>query len=173
MITQQTATRLNAHLNQEFFSAFFYLSLSAQAQTLGLRGVAAWFMAKHDEELAHAMKLYKYILDQGAEIKLQALDCPPTNSAGVLDMFEMTLAHEQSVTRAINDLVDAALTEKDHATSIFLQWYVTEQIEEESVVGDVIARMRLVGTQGEGLFMIDNEMAQLAAQLATPSTVGA
>ncbi len=174
MISNNTAEQLNGQLNNELFSAYYYLGLSAQADRLGLAGIAAWFMAKHNEEQGHAMKLYRYILDQGARVSLQPIDGPPAEFDGVLDMFERTLEHEQDVTRSINNLVDAALAEKDHATSIFLHWYVTEQIEEESVVNDIIARLRLVGAHGEGLFMIDKEMAGLAAKIvqaaaATPA----
>lgn len=112
------------------------------------------------------MKLYRYLLDQGANVALLSIDEPPTTHDGLLDMFEKTLAHEQGVTASINDLVDAALGAKDHATHIFLQWFVTEQIEEEATVNDIIARLRLVGDRGEGLYMIDKELDGLASQMS-------
>jgi len=164
VITDPIAEKLNTHLNREFFSSYFYLSLSAAAEARGFKGAAAWFLAKHEEEAAHAMKFYRYLLDQGAEVALAAIAEPPRKYEGVLDMFETTLGHEQGVTAAINELVDAALTAKDHATHIFLQWFVTEQIEEEATVMDVIDRLRLVGERGEGLYMIDRELAGLAAE---------
>ena len=166
MITTPIAEDLNTQLNREFFSAYFYLSLSAAAEAEGLKGAAAWFFAKHQEETAHAMKFYRYLLDQGAGVELRAIAEPPRMQGGLLDMFEQTLRHEQGVTAAINELVDAALSGKDHATHIFLQWFVTEQIEEESTVNDIIARLRLVGNRGEGLYMIDKELADLAAEAA-------
>jgi ferritin len=169
MISNSMADRLNGQINNEFYSAYFYMSMSAHSETENLKGIAAWFMAKYEEEMAHAMKIYRYLHDQDARVVLDAVDKPPTEYAGVLDMFEKTLAHEKTVTAAFNDLVDAALAERDHATNIFLHWFVTEQIEEEATVGDIIGRVKLVGERGEGLYMIDNELAGVAKQLAQAS----
>jgi ferritin len=165
MISNAMAQRLNGQINKEFYSAYFYMSMSAHSESENLKGVAAWFMAKYDEELVHAMKIYRYLHDQGARIQLEAVEKPPTEYAGVLDMFEKTLSHEQGVTASFNDLVDVALSERDHATNIFLHWFVTEQIEEEATVSDIIGRVKLVGERGEGLFMIDNQLAGVAKQM--------
>jgi len=169
MISDTMAQKLNGQLNNEFYSANFYMSMSAHSESENLKGVAAWFMAKYEEEMAHAMKIYRYLHDQGARVVLEAVDKPPSEYAGVLDMFEKTLVHEQGVTAAFNDLVDAALSEKDHATNIFLHWFVTEQIEEEATVNDIIGRVKLVGERGEGLYHIDNELAGIAKQLSQAS----
>ncbi|WP_133510415.1 ferritin [Candidatus Thiosymbion oneisti] len=166
MISNAMAQRLNGQINKEFYSAYFYMSMSAHSESENLKGTAAWFMAKYDEEMAHAMKIYRYLHDQGARVELEAVDKPPTDYAGVLDMFEKTLVHEQAVTASFSDLVEAALAEKDHATGIFLQWFVTEQIEEEATVSNIIGRVKLVGERGEGLFMIDNELAGIAKQMS-------
>ena len=166
MISSNMAQQLNGQVNKEFYSAYFYMSMSAHSESENLKGVAAWFMAKYEEEMAHAMKIYRYLHDQGARVVLEAVDKPPTEYAGVLDMFQETLSHEQGVTAAFNDLVDAALAERDHATNIFLHWFVTEQIEEEATVNDIIGRVKLVGERGEGLFLIDNELAAAAKLLA-------
>lgn len=166
MISSTMAQKLNGQVNKEFYSAYFYMSMSAHSESENLKGVAAWFMAKYEEEMAHAMKIYRYLHDQGARVELEAVDKPPTEYAGVLDMFEKTLSHEQGVTAAFNELVDAALAEKDHATNIFLHWFVTEQIEEEATVNDIIGRVKLVGERGEGLYLIDNELAGVAKQLS-------
>ena len=166
MISNTMAKKLNGQVNNEFYSAYFYMSMSAYSESENLKGVAAWFMAKYNEEMAHAMKIYRYLHDQGARVELEADDKPTCDYAGVLDMFEKTLAHEQEVTASFNELVDAALSEKDHATNIFLHWFVTEQIEEEATVSDIIGRVKLVGERGEGLFHIDNELAGIAKQLA-------
>jgi ferritin len=165
MITSQVTEAFNQQINREFYSAYFYLALSAHAESLGLRGVAGWFKAKHDEELTHGHKMYRYLIDQGAAVTLMAVDQPPSEYAGVLDMFEKTLAHEQAVTGYINELVDVAQEARDHASQVFLHWFVTEQIEEEAVVNDILSRLRLVGERGEGLFLIDNELERAAAQL--------
>jgi len=166
MISNAMAQRLNGQINKEFYSAYFYMSMSAHRESENLKGAAAWFMAKYDEEMAHAMKIYRYLHDQGARVELEAVAKPPTSYAGVLDMFEKTLVHEQEVTASFGDLVEAALAEKDHATGIFLQWFVTEQIEEEATVSNIMGRVKLVGERGEGLFMIDNELAGVAQQMS-------
>jgi ferritin len=167
MISQAMAQRINTQINRELYSAYFYLGLSAQAEAMNLRGVAAWFFAKHGEEQMHALKLYRYLIDQGATVEFTAVAAPASVERGVLPMFERTLEHERGVTASINDLVDGALSEKDHATHIFLQWFVTEQIEEEATVGDIIGRVQLFGDQGQALLMIDNELGGLAKQMAT------
>jgi ferritin len=166
MISDAMATRINAQINREIYSAYFYLGLSAQAEAANLKGTAAWFLAKHGEEMTHALKMYRYLIDQDAAVRLSAVAAPPGEAEGVLDMFEHILSHEREVTAAINDLVDQALSEKDHATSVFLQWFVTEQIEEEATVNDILGRLRLFGDQGQALLMIDNELAALAKQVS-------
>jgi ferritin len=120
--------------------------------------------------MEHGHKMYRYLVDQDAPIQFSALDAPPAESSGIIHMFEQTLAHEREVTRAINDLVDQAMSEKDHATNVFLQWFVTEQIEEEATVNDILGRLRLFGDQGQGLLMIDNELAKVAQQLSQANT---
>jgi ferritin len=169
MISEQMARGLNAQINRELYSANFYLSLAAQAETMSVKGVAAWFFAKHAEELAHGMKMYRYLIDQDAPVRLTEVAAPEAVEPTVIEMFEHTLAHEREVTAHINELVDHALSEKDHATNIFLQWFVTEQIEEEATVKDILGRVRLFGDQGQSLMLIDNELAAIAKQMA-PAT---
>jgi ferritin len=164
------ARLINEQINREFYSSYFYLALASQAEGLNLKGTAAWFQAKQQEEMDHGLKMYRYLLDQDAKVAFGAIDAPPADSAGVLDMFERTLEHERDVTASINDLVDAALSEKDHATNVFLQWFITEQIEEEATVKDIIGRLRLVGDDGRGLFMLDSELASLAAKVSRTDT---
>jgi ferritin len=166
MISDQTARHINAQINRELYSAHFYLALSTRAEAENLKGTAAWFMAKHTEEMSHALKMVRYLMDQEAPVKLNSIEAPPADVQGAVPMFEATLAHEREVTAAINDLVDHALSEKDHATNIFLQWFVTEQIEEEATVNDIIGRLRLFGAEGQGLLMIDNELAAAAKAIS-------
>ncbi len=165
MISEAMRVRINEQINRELYSAYLYLALSAHAQRINLKGTAAWFMAKHGEEMMHALKMYRYLLDQDAQVTLASVAAPPAAPDGVMAIFEGTLAHEREVTAAINELVDQALSEKDHATRVFLQWFVTEQIEEEATVIDVIGRLRLFGDQGQGLLMIDNELAAAAKSI--------
>jgi ferritin len=149
---------LNKQINNEIYSAYLYLSMSAHSTFVGLKGFANWFMVQYQEEMTHAMKIYDYIHDQGGRVKLMAVEQPPTEFGSPLEMFEKTLKHEKFVTKCINDLVDLAIEEKDHATNIFLQWFVTEQIEEESNDNEIISKLKLVGEEGNGLIMIDKEL---------------
>ncbi len=158
MLNKKMTDALNGQINKEIFSAYLYLSMSAYSSFIGLKGFANWFMVQYHEEMEHAMKIYNYIDEQGEQVKLMAIEQPPTEFVSALDMFEKTLEHEKFITKSIHDLVDLAIEEKDHATNIFLQWFVTEQIEEEGNDNDIIAKLKLVGEGGNGLFMIDREL---------------
>ncbi|TVQ93456.1 MAG: ferritin [Chromatiaceae bacterium] len=173
MISDKMAKHINAQINRELYSAYFYLGLSAQAEVGNLKGTASWFRSKHAEEMSHALKMYRYLLDQEARVRLTEVAAPPEDADNILAMFERTLRHEREVTAAIHDLVDLALSEKDHATNIFLQWFVIEQIEEEATVNDILGRLRLFGDTGEGLLMIDNELATAATKMAADSATSA
>jgi ferritin len=158
MISKKMADALNGQIQWEMYSGYIYLAMSAHSETLGLKGFANWFMVQYKEEMGHAMKMYKYLQEQGAEVELKAIDQPQKTYPSSLAMFETALEHEQGVTKRINALVDQAIAEKDHATQIFLQWFVTEQIEEEANVQEIIGMLKLVGSQGNGLFMIDRQL---------------
>ena len=165
MLNKRMVKELNKQINNELYSAYLYLSVSAHSTFIGLKGFANWFMVQYQEEMVHVMKIYDYVNDQGGQVKLMAVAEPPAEFGSPLDMFEKTLKHERFITKCINDLVDLAVKEKDHATNIFLQWFVTEQIEEEANDNDIISKLKLVGKEGNGLFMIDKE---LAARVFTP-----
>ncbi len=158
MISTQMAEALNKHLNMELYSAQLYLSMSSYANYIGLKGAANWFMVQYQEEMVHFMKFYGYVNSQGEHVHLGPVQAPPSEFASFLDLFEKTLAHEQIITRCINDLMDIAVQEKDHASQIFLHWFVTEQIEEEENDREIIAKLKLVGDNGQGLLMLDNEL---------------
>lgn len=158
MISKPMAEALNTHMNFELYSANIYLSMSSAANEMGLKGAAAWFMVQYQEEMVHFMKFFNYLVDQGINISLGASKAVPNKYKSLLDVFEKTLAHEQIVTSKINELVETAVQNKDHATQIFLQWFVTEQIEEENNDRDIIAKLKLVGNNGHGVLMIDNEL---------------
>lgn len=159
VLSDRMVEALNEQIKNEIYSAYLYLSMSAYSTFKGLGGFANWFMVQYQEEMTHAMKIYNYINDQGGKVKLMAIKKPPTEFGSPLKMFEKTLEHEKFVTKCINDLVDLAIEEKDHATEIFLQWFVTEQIEEEANDNQIISKLKLVGEEGNGLFMIDKELA--------------
>ena len=159
MISKKMVQALNKQVNNEIYSAYLYLSMSSYTNYLGLKGAANWFMVQYQEEMVHAMKIYDYVNSQGNHAQLAAIAAPPTEYGTLLSMFEQTLKHEQFITNCINELMDLAIKEKDHATQIFLQWFVTEQIEEEGNDNDIIAKLKLVGDSPQGLMMIDRDLA--------------
>jgi len=165
MLSEKMVDALNRQINNEIYSAYLYMSMSAYSAYIGLKGFSNWFMVQYREEMVHAMKIYDYINEQGAQVKLMAIKEPPASFSSPLDMFEKTLEHEKFITESINELVDLAASEKDHATEIFLHWFVTEQVEEEANDMEIITKLKLIGEQGSGLFMIDKE---LAARVFTP-----
>ena len=158
MISKKMTEALNEQINKEMYSAFLYMDMSAHCTYVGLNGFANWFMVQYQEEMSHAMKIYDYVNDQGEKVVLNAIEKPPGNFGTPLEMFEATLKHEQFITASIHGLVDLANEEKDYATQIFLQWFITEQIEEEANDNEMIAKLKLVGKDGNGLFMIDKEL---------------
>ena len=160
MLSKKMTQALNEQVNREMYSAYLYMSMSAYSAEIGLKGFANWFMVQYHEEMYHAMKIYEYIQRQGETIQLESIAKPPQKFESALDMFTQTLAHEQYITKSINDLMDLAVAKSDHATNIFLQWYVTEQVEEEENDNDIIARLKLIGDNPHGLLMLDRELAE-------------
>ena len=160
MINKKMETALNEQINKEMYSAYLYMAMSSHANHVGLNGFANWFMVQYHEEMEHAMKIYKYVQDQGSKVLLKEIKKPPASFKNPLDMFQQTLKHEQFITKSINDLVELAIKECDHATQIFLQWFVTEQIEEEANDNEIIGKLNMVGEKGNGIFMIDRELGQ-------------
>ena len=160
MISKIMEKALNEQINKEMYSAYLYLSMSSHTTHIGLDGFANWFMVQYKEEMEHAMRIYNYLNDQGSKVHLKKIDEPPTTFKDPMDMFKKTLEHEQFITKSINDLMDLAVKEKDHATQIFLQWFVTEQIEEEANDNEIIGKLELIGGKGDGMFMIDKELGQ-------------
>ncbi len=161
MIKEKIQNALNRQTNAEMYSAYLYLSMSAFFESINLKGFANWMRVQTQEEMAHAMKFYDYINERGGRITLTAIDAPPTQWKSPLDVFEHVYKHEQRVTGLINDLVNLAVAENDHATNNFLQWFVAEQVEEESSADEIVQNLRLLGdARGSGLFMLDKELGQ-------------
>lgn len=158
MLSKNITTQFNKQLNREFHSSYLYLAMATWCATNGYKGSANWFMVQHEEERSHAFKIYNYMLDQGSEIELLEIKNPKLKCSSLLECFEQSLAHEQKVTKALNELTDSAMIEKDHASYGFLQWFITEQVEEESSVSEIIASLKLVG-DGNGVFMIDSQLS--------------
>lgn len=151
---------LNEQVNWELYSSYFYLSMSSYFESISLAGCANWMRVQAQEELFHAMKIYDYINERGGRAILAAIAQPPSEWKEPLNVFEEVLSHEQKVTSLINNLVNLALDERDHATNNFLQWFVAEQVEEEASASAVLEKFRLIGSDKSGLFSIDLELAK-------------
>ncbi len=159
MISKDLQKALIEQLNKEYHSAYIYLGMSAYCSKEGFNGASNWFLIQYQEEVAHGMKLFKYLEDQDVEIKLPKIDAVAVDYKSLLDVFKKSLAHEQKMTKNLNNLSDLAMKEKDHATYNLLQWYVTEQVEEEATVSEIIDHIKLVGDNGYGLYTIDKELS--------------
>ncbi len=159
MQSNAVETALNEQINEELQSAYIYLGMAAEADKMNLPGFANWFKMQYQEELAHADKIFNYVLERDGEVKLGALSAPKVESATPLSLFEAALKHEQHISSCIFKLKDLARAESDHATDVFLEWFVTEQVEEEANARGVIDQLKMVEGNKNGLFLIDRELA--------------
>jgi len=159
MITEKMQNKLNFQINREIFSAYLYFSMASYASSKGLDGFANWFLCQYKEELYHAEKIYHYVNEQGRKVKLQEIEKPEEDFASVTDLFEKTLVHEKKVTGLIHDLVKLAREENDYATEVFLQWFVTEQVEEEAEPDHILQKLKMIGKEGNGVIMMDKALA--------------
>jgi ferritin len=160
MLSLKLQKELNKQMNNEYFSEFEYLSMAAYFHAMNLDGIANYFHVQAQEEHFHAMKIFHFILDKGGKVELQQIAKPDVVFKSPVDVFNKALSHEKKVTKSINDLMDEAIKENDHAVNSFLKWYVDEQVEEESSASKALGKMEIVGGKGEGLLFLDQEFAQ-------------
>ena len=158
-LSKKMEKALNAQINAEMYSSYLYLSMSADLDGKALAGFSNWMKIQAQEELYHAMKLYDFVLERGGSVTLDTIEAPQTEWKSPLAIFQAAYKHELLVTSLINKLMDLAIKEKDHATNNFLQWYVKEQVEEEASADEIVQKIKLIGSQGNGIFMLDKEMA--------------
>jgi ferritin len=167
MLSNKMEAAINQQINAEMYSSYLYLSMATYFESISLGGLSNWMRQQAQEEMFHGMKMFDYVCERGGRVTLKAIDEPPSEWASVLDVFENVLAHEQKVTGLINDLVNLALDERDHATNIFLQWFVSEQVEEEDTAGGLVDKLKLIGNDANGLFMLDTELGNRVFTLPT------
>jgi len=160
MIKENILDALNKQINKEFYSAYLYLSMSTYAESIGLKGFAQWLKVQSQEELDHAMRIYNYVIERGGRVKLYAIEEPKNDWKSIIEVFEDGYKHEQFMTESINNLMDLAISEKDYATVNFLQWFVNEQVEEEASFSEILDKLKLIGDDKRGLFMLDKELGQ-------------
>lgn len=170
MISKKMEKALNEQVNAELYSAYLYLSMEAYFKSMNLNGFANWMRVQTQEEVAHAMKIYGFIDERGGRIALKAIDGPQTEWDSPLAVFKDIYKHEQKVTSLINNLVNLAIEEKDHATNTFLQWFVNEQVEEEASADQVVQQLKMMEKAPGGMFMLDRELAQRV--FTPPATEG-
>jgi ferritin len=166
------ADAINNQINNEMYSAYLYMAMSAYSSDVGLSGFATWFMVQYHEETFHSMKFYNYLIDQGTQVHLQTIKEPPKAFVSAKEMLDKTLEHEKFITKCISDIADLALQEKDHGTYQFIQWYLNEQIEEEKNDNDILQKLKLAGDSGPGLFMIDGQLGARALTVQTDFSQG-
>ncbi|MBW6514548.1 MAG: ferritin [Candidatus Syntrophosphaera sp.] len=166
MISKKLEKAINEQINKELFSEYLYTSMQAWFAGQNMDGMANWMLAQSQEEHFHAMKFFNYLIERGGKVKLLAIDKPETEFGTPLKAFASALEHEQIITKSINELMDLAIKENDHASRSFLQWYVDEQVEEESNVDNVVQKLKMIGNDMNGIFMLDRE---LGTRVYTPA----
>lgn len=157
MIPTKLEQELNKQINAEFYSAYLYLSMSSYLSSINLNGFANWMYVQYQEEQAHAMKMYTYVIERGGRVILEQIEKPVTEWNGVIEVVEEVLKHEQKVTSLINSLMKVAYEQNDYASISFLQWFIDEQVEEEANVDKILQELKLSEGKGTTLLMLDRE----------------
>jgi ferritin len=160
MLSSAIQDNMNQQVNAEFYSAYLYLSMAAHFEGENLRGMAHWMQIQAKEEAGHALKFFKFIVERGGRVTLTAIAAPATTWDSPQAIFDAVYKHECHVTNLINKLVDLAVAEKDHASAVFLQWFVNEQVEEEASASEILHQIKVLGDSKPGLFMLDRQLAQ-------------
>jgi len=160
MLSKKIENAINKQINAELWSAYLYLSMSAHFESINLGGFANWMRVQAQEELGHAMKFYHHVIERRGRVTVTAIAAPSISWKSPLNAFEDAFKHEQKVTGMINDLANMAAGEKDHATANMLQWFIDEQVEEELSTDEIVQKLKMIGTNTGGLYMLDHELAQ-------------
>jgi len=160
MIKEKILKILNKQINEEFYSSYLYLSMSNYFSLVNLDGFAKWMKVQSQEEHVHAMKIYDYVLQRDGKVTLSKIETPKAVWKSPLEIFQETLKHEQHISACVNNIVNLAIQEKDHATTQFFQWFVGEQVEEEANAANIVEKMKMVGDNKNGIFMLDRELGQ-------------
>ena len=157
-ITMQGA--INEQINKELFSSYLYLSMAAFFESRNLPGFAKWLHVQADEERGHGMKLFQYLVDRGGRVVLKAITTPPADWKSNLEVFQQVQAHEAAVTASINSLYELALQEKEYPTQVLLQWFITEQVEEEKNAAEIVQQLELIDAHGTAVLMLDHQLGK-------------
>lgn len=163
MLNETVQEALNGQIKNELDSAYLYLAMAAHFESANLPGFARWMRLQSREEVSHALRIFDFIHERGGRVTLQALDRPPAEFQSPLDAFQKVLEHERKITETIHRLYELAAREDDYPTQVMLQWFITEQVEEERSAGEVVEKLRMIGDQGAALLMLDRELGEREA----------
>jgi len=163
MISKAMQDAINDQIQKELFSSYLYLSMAAYFENQNLPGFAHWMHVQEGEEREHAMKFYEFLVDRGGRVLLKAIEAPATDWKTSLDLFKEVAAHEAKVTASINALYELALKEKDYPAQVLLQWYITEQVEEEKNAAEIVAQLELIDAHGTAVLMLDKQLGKRGA----------
>lgn len=158
MISEKLQDAINEQINRELYSGYLYLSMAAYFDSMNLPGFANFMRVQEEEERFHAMKFYDFLNERGGRVVLKKIAQPEVDFDSPVEVFELSLKHEQFVTKSINELMDLAIAENDHATKSFLNWYVDEQVEEEDTMDGIVNKLKLIGGKGHGMLIMDKEL---------------
>jgi len=164
MLKQKLEKAINKQINAELWSAYLYLSMSAYFESMNLSGFANWMRVQAQEEVGHAMRFYKHVIERRGRVTVSAIPAPPTTWKSPLNAFEEAFKHEQKVTGMIDELVTMAGSEKDNAAASMLKWFIDEQVEEELSTDTIVRKLKLIGTNTGALFMLDHELGERKAK---------
>ena len=164
MISKVMQTAINEQINKELFSSYLYLSMASYFADKNLSGFAAWLLVQVDEERLHGMKFYDYLVDRGGRVELKAIAVPRSEWKSSLEAFKEVQSHEAAVTASINALYELALMEKDYPTQVLLQWFITEQVEEEMNAAEIVQQLELIDAHGTAVLMLDKQLAKRSGE---------
>ena len=157
-LKDKVLSAINQQINEEIYSSYLYLSMSAYFESINLRGFAHWMRVQSREETAHAMRFFDYIVEAGGTVALKPIAGPKTKWDSPLQVFEESCGHEAKITKLIYDLVGLSMEEKDYATNQMLQWFVAEQVEEEANPREILEKLKMIGSSNSGLLYLDKEL---------------
>ena len=158
MLKDNVLNKLNEQLNYELASAYVYFAMAGYLESINLKGFSNWMKVQAQEEIAHTARIFNYINDKSARVHMTALDAPKNDWSSPLEALEDAYAHECMISEKINDCVTLAIQESDHSTNTFLQWFVAEQVEEEAAADDIVQKLKLIGDNSSGLYLLDTEL---------------
>jgi ferritin len=164
MTSKNIEKAINDQIKNEFYASYLYLAMSAYCESINFSGFAHWMRHQSQEETEHAMRLFDYLNNRGGKVILQAIKKPPATFKSALDMFQQALKHEQYVTKSIHDLYSLAQMDKDYPTTVELQWFVSEQVEEEKTAGNIVGRIKSIGRDATALYLMDQDLGSRTAE---------